>query len=207
MILQAVLQGLALGFFLAIQPGPSFFALIQTSSKMGFKSGLALAIGIFISDVCYVVLAYFGIAQLLGSPENKKYISFIGGIVLVVFGLISIFSKKEEKENEKMVEVKASKIPLYITKGFFLNVLNPSVLLLWIFYVGIISSVKDFTKLHIFSFFATTLAIVFTTDTLKAYYADKISQRISDKVLKNINILLGLILLITGLVFIYKVIA
>ena len=47
MILKAILQGLALGFVLAIQPGPSMFTLIQTSSRKGFYSGLALAFGIF----------------------------------------------------------------------------------------------------------------------------------------------------------------
>ncbi len=206
MILQAVLQGLALGCYLSIQPGPSFFALIQTSSKMGFKSGVGLAIGIFLSDVIYVFLSYFGTVQLFNNAGHQKQISIVGGTILVVFGLVSIFSKKVRNENPD-IPLNAINFNLYVTKGFLLNFLNPAVLLLWIAFVGKVSSNSEFTTIHIFSFFATTLFIVFSFDILKAYYANKISQRISDKILKNINILLGVILLITGLVFIYRVIA
>jgi threonine/homoserine/homoserine lactone efflux protein len=203
MLLQAILQGFALGLFLSIQPGPSFFALLQTSSKMGFKSGMALAFGILLSDIVYVVLSYLGVAQLFNDEEYKKMISLAGGAILVVFGLYSFVHKKEEKTEN--ISISAAKLPLYISKGFLLNFLNPSVLFLWVLYVGIVSAQSGYTKMHIISFFVTTLAVVFTCDSLKAYYANKISQRISDRILKNFNVLLGLILLITGLVFIYRV--
>ncbi|MCE9538419.1 MAG: LysE family transporter [Bacteroidetes bacterium] len=206
MILKAIFQGLLLGSVLAIQPGPSLFTLIQTSSKKGFKSGFALAIGIFLSDVICVLLAYLGIAQLFDNPNNKMVIGLIGGTLLIVFGLFSIFHKKKEEE-EKGIVVKAVNVPLFITKGFFLNILNPSVIFLWILWVGAVSSNKEFTRLHISLFFITTLAIVFITDVLKAYFANKISKHLSHKILRKISILLGIILLVTGLVFIYRVVS
>jgi threonine/homoserine/homoserine lactone efflux protein len=164
---------------------------------------LALALGIFLSDVVYVILSYLGIAQLFNNEEHKKIISLIGGAVLVVFGLFSIFHKKEDTKEK--ISISAVNLPLYISKGFLLNFLNPSVLFLWVLYVGLVSAQSGYSQIHIFFFFTTTLAIVFTCDALKAYYANKISQRISEKILKNFNLLLGLILLITGLVFIYRV--
>ncbi|MES2397141.1 MAG: LysE family transporter [Bacteroidota bacterium] len=206
MILKAIFQGLLLGSVLAIQPGPSLFTLIQTSSKKGFKSGFALAIGIFLSDVICVLLAYLGIAQLFDNPNNKMVIGLIGGTLLIVFGLFSIFHKKKEEE-EKGLVIKAVNVPLFITKGFFLNILNPSVIFLWILWVGAVSSNKEFTRLHISLFFITTLAIVFITDVLKAYFANKISKHLSHKILRKISILLGIILLVTGLVFIYRVVS
>jgi len=205
MILKAILQGLALGFVLAIQPGPSMFTLIQTSSRKGFYSGLALAFGIFLSDVLCVVMAYFGIAQLFENPQEKSLIGLIGGLLLIAFGLFSIFHKTKEEE-EIGLEIKAINFPLFITKGFFLNLLNPSVIFLWILWVGAISSNKDFTEIDILSFFITTLLIVFVTDVLKAYFANKIRNHLSHSVLRKINILLGLILIITGIVFIYNVV-
>ncbi|MDP1744059.1 MAG: LysE family transporter [Bacteroidota bacterium] len=206
MILKAIFQGLLLGSVLAIQPGPSLFTLIQTSSKKGFKSGFALAIGIFLSDVICVLLAYLGIAQLFDNPNNKMVIGLIGGTLLIVFGLFSIFHKKKEEE-EKGLVIKAVNVPLFITKGFFLNILNPSVIFLWILWVGAVSSNKEFTRIHISLFFITTLAIVFITDVLKAYFANKISKHLSHKILRKISILLGIILLVTGLVFIYRVVS
>lgn len=206
MILKAILQGLLLGSVLAIQPGPSLFTLIQTSSKKGFKSGLALAIGIFLSDVICVLLAYLGIAQLFDNPNNKMVIGLIGGTLLIVFGLFSIFHKKKEEE-EKGIEIKAVNVTLFIIKGFFLNILNPSVIFLWILWVGAVSSNKEYTRIHITLFFITTLAIVFITDVLKAYFANKISKHLSHSILRKISILLGIILLVTGLVFIYRVVS
>lgn len=203
MILKAVLQGFMLGFALAIQPGPSFFTLLQTSSKKGFKSGLALALGIFISDLFCVILAYLGIAQLFDNSETRVLVGLIGGCLLIGFGLYSLLHKKKHSE-EIGIEIKAVNIPLYITKGFFLNLLNPSVIFLWILWVGAISSNKEFTRLHISIFFITTLGIILITDILKAYFANKISKHISDSVLRKINILLGIILIVTGIIFIYK---
>ncbi|MES2141137.1 MAG: LysE family transporter [Bacteroidota bacterium] len=206
MILKAIFQGLLLGSVLAIQPGPSLFTLIQTSCKKGFKSGFALAIGIFLSDVICVLLAYLGIAQLFDNPNNKMVIGLIGGTLLIGFGLFSIFHKKKEEE-EKGIVIKAVNVPLYITKGFFLNILNPSVIFLWVLWVGAVSSNKEFTKIHISLFFITTLVVVFVTDVLKAYFANKISKHLSHSILRKISILLGIILLITGLVFIYRVVS
>jgi len=82
--------------------------------------------------------------------------------------------------------------------------LNPSVLFLWILWVGVVSSNKEYTQIDISLFFMTTLSIVFITDILKAYFANKISGKLSHKILRKISLLLGAILIITGLVFIYK---
>ena len=203
MILKAIFQGFILGTVLAIQPGPSFFTLLQTSSKKGFKSGLALATGIFLSDLICVVLAYLGIAQFFDNPKTRVMVGFVGGGLLIVFGLVSIFHKKSAAE-EKGIEIKAVNVPLYITKGFFLNLLNPSVIFLWILWVGAVSSNKEFTRIHITMFFITTLSIVFITDILKAYFANKISKRLSHVILRKISMILGVVLIATGLVFICR---
>ena len=90
MIFKAIFQGFGLGLALALSLGPSFFALIQTSTKRGFKSALGLAFGIFLSDLFCVVLAYLGVAQFFDNPHNKTYVGIIGGTVLVMFGFFSV---------------------------------------------------------------------------------------------------------------------
>ena len=203
MIFQAILQGVGLGLLLAVQPGPSLFALLETSSKSGFRSGVAMSIGIFLSDVLLVALSYLGVAQLLDNPENKKVIALIGGTLLVIFGVYSIANKKKIR-TENTLKVSGADLSLYTTKGFFLNLLNPSVFLLWIFYVGLVSANENFTQVHVAVFFVATLITVLTTDLLKSYYSDRISQKLNPFILENVNLLLGLILFIVGVVFIYK---
>ena len=210
MILKSIFSGLTLGLALALSLGPSFFALIQTSTKSGFRPALALAFGIFLSDVLCVFLAYFGVAQFFDNPQNKLYIGLVGGTVLVMFGFFSVFQFKarvaEEKELKKQdLAVKAVSMPLYITKGFFLNLLNPVVIGLWMACVVTVSSNKDYTFIHIILFFIVSLATVFLTDVLKAYSANKISKFLSEKVLRIVSIIAGIILMISGLIMIYKV--
>lgn len=210
MIFKAIFAGLALGCALALSLGPSFFALIQTSTKRGFRPALALAFGIFLSDVLCVFLAYFGVAQFFDNPQNKLYIGLVGGTVLVMFGFFSVFQFKarvaEEKELKKQdMAVKAVSMPLYITKGFFLNLLNPVVIGLWMACVVTVSSNKDYAFIHILLFFIVSLITVFLTDVLKAYSANKISNYLSEKVLRIVSIIAGIILMISGLIMVYRV--
>jgi threonine/homoserine/homoserine lactone efflux protein len=205
MIFKAIFSGIALGFALALSLGPSFFALIQTSTKRGIRPALGLAAGIFFSDMFCVLLAYLGVAQFLEGPKNKIYVGLIGGTVLVMFGFFSVFQKKEV-ETKDMV-VKEASIPLYVIKGFFLNLLNPVVIGLWMACVVSVSSNKDYTGLHVFLFFAASLTTIFATDALKAYSAQKISKFLSEKVLRVVSIIAGIILMISGVVMIYRVLA
>ncbi len=212
MIFKAIFSGLTLGLALALSLGPSFFALIQTSAKRGFKPALGLAFGIFLSDILCVFLAYFGVAQFLDSPQNKIYVGLIGGTVLMMFGFFSVFQFKarvaEEKELEaKDMAIKAVSIPLYIIKGFFLNMLNPVVIGLWMACVVTVSSNKEYTFIHVLLFFVVSLLTVFFTDVLKAYSANKISKLLSEKVLRIVSIVAGIILMISGIIMIYKVFA
>jgi threonine/homoserine/homoserine lactone efflux protein len=203
MIFKAIFSGLALGLALALSLGPSFFALIQTSTKKGFRPALGLAAGIFFSDMFCVLLAYLGIAQFFDNPEHKVYIGLVGGTVLVMFGFFSAFQKKTVEKKDMVV--KEASIPLYIVKGFFLNLLNPVVIGLWMACVVSVSSNKDYTRIHIFLFFAASLLTVFFTDALKAYSAQKISKFLSEKVLRMVSIIAGIILMLSGVLMIYRV--
>lgn len=137
MIIKAIIQGVMLGLALAFSFGPAFFALLQTSSKNGFKSGFALATGIMLSDLFCVFLAYLGMAQLFNNPQNKVYVGLIGGTILMTFGFFSIFQKKQPSaDTENKIVINAVNFPLTITKGFFLNLLNPFVLLFWAAWAG-----------------------------------------------------------------------
>lgn len=210
MIFKAIFSGLTLGLALALSLGPSFFALIQTSTKRGFRPAFWMAFGIFLSDILCVILAYLGVAQFFDNPQNKLYVGLIGGTVLMMFGFFSVFQFKarvaEEKELKKQdLAVKAVSMPVYVTKGFFLNLLNPVVIGLWMACVVTVSSNKDYTFIHILLFFIVSLTTVFLTDVLKAYSANKISKFLSEKVLRIVSIIAGIILMISGVIMIYKV--
>ena len=54
--MQIIAEGIALGLFLALFIGPSFFYLIQVGITKGFKSAAFFALGIALSDLALLIL-------------------------------------------------------------------------------------------------------------------------------------------------------
>ena len=120
--------------------------------------------------------------------------------------LRSIAYKNHPPEEDKTIEVHAHNIPLGILKGFLLNILNPFVFLLWFGWVGFVSSKENFTSAHVWVFFITTLLVVLGTDLLKVMGAHKIKKLLSPKLMIWVNRILGLILVILGVVLVFRTI-
>ena len=122
--LEAILQGTGLGLMLGFSFGPSFFALLKTSMSKGFKSGLALALGIFISDLFCVALALYGAAKILDTPRNKMIVGIVGGTILAVYGFYSFFQKRKVNTDEEgNIYIPTVNFPVTMIKGFLLNIL------------------------------------------------------------------------------------
>lgn len=205
LLIEASYKGLALGLALCISIGPSFFALIKTSIDNGYRSGIALAVGIFISDLICVALAYLGASQLFMNPNNKIYIGIIGGTILVVFGIFYFFQNNPTSTPDRRMEMKKINVPLMILKGFILNMFNPAVIMLWIAWVGLISSNVNFKSIHLAVFFTVALITILVTDILKSLAAHKIKRYLTPIILKWLNRIVGVILIIVGLNLIYKI--
>src|SRR6516165_10298359 len=88
-----IFKGVQLGIVLAFLVGPVFFTIVQTSVERGFWNGALVAIGVSISDVLYVTICYFGLFQFLNDPGSKKNMAYLGGAILIAFGLYHVFVK------------------------------------------------------------------------------------------------------------------
>jgi threonine/homoserine/homoserine lactone efflux protein len=203
-MINALFEGIILGITLALLIGPTFFALIQTSIKNGFKSGIALAVGISLSDLVCVILAYLGASQLFDNPKNKIIMGIIGGIILIIFGMVNIFQRKPVEEKE--ITIQAVNFPLTAVKGFFINILNPFVIIFWVGSVAIVSSKYGSPFKNMIAFFSGTLFTAFGTDVLKALIALKIKKLLNPVLLTTVNRLAGIILIVFGISLIYRVI-
>lgn len=100
----AVYEGIILGLVLAFSFGPGFFALINTGIRYGFRSGAALATGIFLSDLALVILIFvllsLGAQNLLSDQRSQSFIGLVGGIVLIVYGSYNLFSKPPKTDTQ-----------------------------------------------------------------------------------------------------------
>jgi threonine/homoserine/homoserine lactone efflux protein len=76
-----------------ISPGPLFFANLVLSKSGGFWSGIKIAIGHSIVELPVIILYSIPLI-VLSSPDVTssiiKFISFIGGISLIAFGILYV---------------------------------------------------------------------------------------------------------------------
>lgn len=203
----AIGQGMLFGLALCFSIGPAFFGLIQTSLKHGYGSGIAMALGIFASDLTYLLLAFFGLSGWLMDEKYAIPVGITGGLVLIGYGLVQIL-KKTDVQNEEgaaNIEIKKPTRGAMMLKGFLMNLFNPFVIFLWIGAIGLASNKLDHDVSKIISFFAATLATVLGTDILKSLAAGKIKSYLNNKMIHRVNVIAGLVLVISGVVLIVRV--
>lgn len=205
----AIYEGLALGLFLAFSIGPAFFALINTGISYGFRSGAALAFGIFFSDLFFVAvtvsLIHYGMADLITSKKNQAFMGVIGGIVLIVYGVFHFIGNQKTEDAHNPIEIQSPKAYLLLIKGFFLNMFNPFVWIFWIATSTAVSTKYEFHIYRIIIFFSCVLGMVIGTDLLKTFVAHKIKQMLNAKMLLRVRQVSGGLLIVFGLYLIYKV--
>lgn len=190
--------------------GPSLFALIQTSIKNGFRSAAVMAVGISFSDILLVLIAYLGAAQFMDNPKFKLYEGIGGSIILFVFGIYELF-QKHEQEKEANIGMRAvvninKQLPLMFVKGFFLNLLNPFVLFMWILWVGTISS-RYSTREEVLFFFAGALGMILLLDLLKSLAANRLKKILTFKLMRVVHYIMAIALIVCGCVLLYQVLS
>ncbi len=206
----AIYEGILLGLFLAFSIGPAFFALINTGISYGFRSGAALAFGIFFSDLFFVAvtvsLIHFGMADLITNPRHQAFMGVIGGIVLIIYGVFHFINNNAKpSDGDTVMEIKAPRMRVLFIKGFFLNMFNPFVWIFWIATSTAVSSKYEFHIYRIILFFCFVLGMVIGTDLLKTFVAHKIKQMLNAKMMLRVRQVSGGLLIGFGLYLIYNV--
>ncbi len=207
--MEIVLNGVKFGVVLAFLIGPVFFTIIQVSVEKGFWRGVMVALGISLSDTIYVTICYFGLIQLINDAQFRMGMAYVGGSILILFGLYHLLVKSRKKNNEEYKQDEKKPFYRYFFKGFIINGLSPSVLIFWVGTISLASIDFGYSKgSQFFVFFCSLLSTVLLTDILKAYLAGKLRTLVTARFLKIMNIILGIALAILGirLIFLAKTI-
>lgn len=195
------------GFFLSFMIGPVFFMLIQTSILKGARAAIMFNVGVILGDVAFIIIAYLGSRHLLERIKDDPRLFFIGGLILVVYGLITYFDKsnKKEAEDTPLIEIPVSNNYLKLLfKGFFLNFINIGVLGFWLGLIVVIGPVLDMNPNHIFWYFTTIIISYFITDLGKIVLAKKLKKKLTANVIYKIKKTMGVLLIIFGFGLILK---
>ncbi|MEO9570539.1 MAG: LysE family transporter [Polaribacter sp.] len=197
-----------IGFFMAFMIGPVFFMLIQTSILKGARAAIAFDLGVILGDITFILIAYYGSRSLLEKIKDDPRLFFIGGLVLIIYGLITYFdkqNKKEALESAKITEVpiKNNYLKLFF-KGYFLNFINVGVLAFWLGTVLVIGPTLKMNESAIFWYFSTIILGYAVTDLGKILLAKQLKNKMTPIVIYRLKRIMGIILLICGVFLILK---
>lgn len=196
---EGYLWGLAMVAFI----GPVFFTLLKGALQYGFKSGFAVALGIFVSDVVAVAICYLGAEtaeKFFTNPENQFYISLLGASILLGMGIKYI--AKPSLETDAEIKLKTSDYLNFFIKGFLVNFVNPFVFVVWISLIGY-ESTRYGLGIDLIIFLSAALLGILTTDTLKAAFAHKIKSFLKPNILLWTYRVIGGVLIIFGCRLLY----
>jgi len=207
-----ILKGIITGFILSVMVGPVFFVLLETSIRKGIRAGLALDIGVFISDIIYITIAFlfYNEVKSLAEGQSKEIAKTIGGILFIIYGLITFFKTPKTvllNFSKEHTQADWKEYRMLCLKGFLLNLANPLV----IFYWFSVLSLGDSRKVEgwdensaLFIFISIILLTFFSFDLLKVLGAKQLRPFITNKLLRSLNQLIGIVFMVFGIVLLLQ---
>ena len=195
-----------LGFGLAFMVGPVFFTLIETSITKGIRAAIIFDIGVILADIMFITISYYGSLTILKMIEDDPRIFMIGGMVLVSYGLYTIFYQKTKKivTDKDLVIVESNNYVGLFFKGFFLNTINFGVLAFWLAIVIAVSSNFQMNSGRIFNYFALAIVTFLLTDIVKIAAAKQLKAKLTPVVLRKIRHALGIFFIVFGIILATK---
>jgi threonine/homoserine/homoserine lactone efflux protein len=201
-MLEALLKGLTLGLLLSLSVGPVLFSIIKQSINNGHPGGLIFVIGVSASDITLVLISNT-FTQLFNSLNAyKSEVGVAGCIFLVSLGIYFLFFKKVKvnDEGKQVFNIRKRDYIKIFLSGYFMNTLNPSVLIFWITASTAIINHNIQERIIIF---ITCLVWMLGTDILKVMVAGKLRTKLTPHNIHLLNRINGIILFVFGIALIW----
>ena len=200
--MEPLLKGILAGITISLMVGPIFLALADITMSKGWHSGLAYVFGVIVSDIILIYCIETLLQQFPFDNELKQKIGLIGGVLLMVFGVVTYLARS----NLKAVDVTSVKTIMgAILKGVTINIFNPFVTVWWITMYSTIS-IQYNSNSDKFLFYFGILWMVFLFDLLKMKFAYYLKQRLTLQNLGYLKKIVGVCLFLFGIGMIVKVI-
>lgn len=205
-----IYQGVLLGLTLSFMVGPLLFAIVEASLEHGFRAGMAVAAGIWMSDVLYVAAVWRSLefmSDMVALPDFKWWAGLIGGSLLMAFGLGSLLSKPKAEEaiQQSPRRRQLRSWGRYFLRGFLINTVNPFTVLFWLGIASGVVAPSNWSSGDMLRFFGAMLFTLAIADSLKAYAAKQVRQWLTQQHIIWAKRGIGVLLLIFGVVMVLRV--
>ena len=205
--MQFVIEGLGFGLFLAVAMGPIFIMLTQTAIEKGWRSGIAVGLGVWVSDIIYIYCSYRFIKSIeptLNDPNFRLWVGSIGGALLVVFGILQVLKKKTL--SQESVKLTAKNLAQSFSKGFAVNTFNPFTPVFWLGLVSTYIIGRNINHTEASILLGTIMLVIISSDSMKVFLAQYIRKKLNQKHLHYLSVISGSFLIVFGLAMVLRVI-
>jgi len=200
------INAILLGFGLAFMVGPVFFTLIETSITKGARAAFVFDLGVVLADITFILIAYFGSVAVLVEIQDDPRLFLFGGLILISYGLFTVFYKKTKKivtDKELVIVDNYNYLGLFV-KGYFLNIINIGVLAFWLAIVIAAGTNFQLDGSKIFKYFSLVIFSYLVTDFFKIMASKQLQKKLTPIVLRKIRQALGIFFIIFGMILAAK---
>jgi threonine/homoserine/homoserine lactone efflux protein len=192
------LNGILTGLFLQLAIGPVFFFILGIAIDSDFIISFFGVLAVTIVDFLYISLSILGIGKLLEKERVKRVFGMIGSIMLLIFGVITVIGaigiKNSIHVGNEWTPGKA------FVSCFILTISSPLTIVFWgsVFTSKAIENNYTRKQLAFFGFGAGSATILFLGTVM--YIASLVKKLIPDMLIMVLNLTVGLVLIIYGIV-------
>ncbi|MFV7236208.1 MULTISPECIES: LysE family translocator [Flavobacterium] len=200
-----ILSGIPWGIFLSFMVGPVFFILLETSIIKGFRAALVFDLGVVLGDIVFIGIAYLGSYRLIQSLKDKPALFIFGGILMLVYGIISFVRlKKEEKINTEAIdnEIIRKNYGSLFLKGFLLNIINIGVLGFWLAIIISVGPKLEMQTSRMTTFFISVILSYLLIDSIKIVLAKQLKRKLTPNNILKIKKGISIVMMVFGIVLI-----
>src|ERR1700735_1442342 len=206
-MMESVLKGLALGFFLALSVGPIIFTIIKQSLNNGHKGGFSFVAGVWVSDILLVVLSNTVTTLVSEALEHTRVIAFGGSTFLIIMGVYFVFFKKVSLGKDPAgndARFRKRDMARVFASGFIINTLNPGVIFFWLGNATVLSLTHTLKERIVI--FSVCLLVNMSADVGKVMMAGRLRSKLTIRTLTVVNKIAGIILIGFGIALLWDVI-
>ena len=193
----AFIEGYLLGLLLIVLIGPVLFVLLNITLTQGRRHGIAVALGICMSDLGLVWLLFQGSAQLTILEEIQNLIAIAGGIIVISLGIKYFLFPQAIKTMQSQAPFNLSLLSAFL-KGVAVNAINPFVFAVWLGIIGLARQ-RYHQPVEQITFLMASIAGIITLDLSKVALAHHLNTYLSAHRFIMIQKGSGVVLILFGL--------
>lgn len=195
------LEGVGFGLATVLLIGPVFFTLFKAALDHGVKGGIAVALGVIVSDITIVAICLSGLVIALERWVTGPWMAVLAGLILLALGVRYIVQPVLSME-QPVHAFGRSAVGLFAA-GFLVNFVNPFVFAIWI--AAVLHATEDHgAGAGTITFLAGMLSGIFVTDLVKAFLAPRLKLFLTPNALKRTYLVIGIAMVLFSIrVFIH----